>query len=787
MHELSLIPIQNDDFRFDEVYNLCKERNWGLVLSSSAIVNSIGHSILIACILEKDKVLFHELVFNQIGLHIKDNDSNLPLHHAAKIGSLKFVKELCKHNMPDQINKWHQTPIHIAAFEGHAKVLRALAEYTQFLSLEAFWDFGGNKLEVTPLALSVIGGHIPCIDIFLEKETHLSTYRVNFIGTLVHLAIFFHQNHVLEHLLSTHRALFLPQLNEQNSQKQTPLMLAAFLGNLEAIRILNDKEVKLDLTNGEGNTAMHFAVMGNQGNAVTLLIQFEADCRILNQNKKEPLILANDLIPLFGNEMRSIEALLNNTIHLKKSDFNYIDYPPENLVSQGGGPRGGGLIGSIIELEDSGLLTFLKRVAGTSAGSIAMGLLAVGYTGREIEKIHNEINLMDLLDVDAEVNLMTTIQALKALVEAYYNPLARIHLIKSCLQKIWHTTGICKGDLFRNTIEGYIHKKTGKDLFTLKDLREGIQEKKPYKHFYLCATKINGELEILDMNSEDGTFDDVPLSDAIFGSMCIPGLFKPFRLHKRGKNGTRIPTEYVVVDGGLLSNLLAERFDREKYVIKNFTQKDQDRPIFNMRTLALAFQEPQVDPSEKPIYNGPENLKDFLKSMFNVFSGAESLIRKLNPYNESRIIRIDPCGISLKDFNLSQEKKSEQVQAGKVAVRNFKKEQNFRFHKAAQKENISEKSISMQEVGTIPGVYLYNKKWIFCDVTIGKMVHLNEHPQMRTYDLPFLKIAFCECQGSMVITTEEKDDPKNISLEKGKAQVFEILSWNHLKFEIKEK
>lgn len=740
---------------------------------------------IVLCILKKDKETFRKLVANKVGLCTPDIDGNLPIHHAAKIGSLKFVRVLCNFNPVAKKNIWGQTSLHIAAFEGHLKVVQELSSYKDILTFEADWKFGKNKLKVTPLSLAIIAGRKDCIDILLKKNAHLTTFRSN-IGTLIHTAIFFQQNKVLKHLLEAYPNHFTLQLNEKNSVGQTPLMLAAFLGNLEAILILEQHDVDINSTDG-GNTALHWAVEGNQGNSVSLLLSLGAAEHLLDHDNDTPLSLAKSLIPEFGEDMRYIEAILSNHIRLDKSGLNYIDYPPENLVLQGGGPKGGGLIGAIKELERSGLLKNLKRVAGTSAGSIAAGLLAVGHKADRIEQINYDIDLTKLLDVDMSIDFLGVVENLAALVNIYFQPSkAMDHLLSSFFAKMLRCTGICHGELFLNKIEELIKEKTEKDFFTLKDLREKVESgDKSFKHFYAPATKINGIVEILDLNSEDGKFDNVPLSHAIFGSMCIPMLFKPFTIYEY-KEGQKI--EHKVVDGGLLNNLNVERFDRQKYT-KTHLNEAPNYPVFNKRTLAISFQESQADLSSKPVYTGMDNILDFLVGMFSVYAGAESLIRKLNPYNESRLIRVDSCGVKLWHFDLPLEAKEKIVQAGIEAVKTFKAEQRACFNKPVEIENITEKMVPML-VGDKPGVYIFIDEWIYCENILGNSIQLNtylkKHPIFHTSDAPFLKIAFCGCQGSIRITTHDENPLKEISQPQGKSQVFEILKWKNIIIEAKE-
>ena len=55
-----------------------------------------------------------------------------------------------------------------------------------------------------------------------------------------------------------------------------------------------------------------------------------------------------------------------------------------DAVFEGGGVKGIGLVGAVSEIENAGYE--FENLAGTSAGAIVAGLLAVGYSGSEIKR-----------------------------------------------------------------------------------------------------------------------------------------------------------------------------------------------------------------------------------------------------------------------------------------------------------------------------------------------------------------------------------------------------------------
>ena len=236
---------------FNAVYDLFQEKKWDVVCplkkEIADLVNSVGQSLLIASIVRKDKDMFAALLNEQISVHRPGINNNLPLHYAAELGHSRFVKTLCNYNQADARNCWDQNPLHLATHEGHLKIVKHLStHYPDLCRSQAMFPFGKIQLGLTPLALAVLKGHCDCVDFFLQKDPSTAECRIQLFGNLLHLAAAFHQNKVLELLLHRFHALFLHRINDVNDQGASPLMLAAYFGNDEAIIFLGEKEAHCD-------------------------------------------------------------------------------------------------------------------------------------------------------------------------------------------------------------------------------------------------------------------------------------------------------------------------------------------------------------------------------------------------------------------------------------------------------------------------------------------------------------------------------------------------------------
>ena len=60
------------------------------------------------------------------------------------------------------------------------------------------------------------------------------------------------------------------------------------------------------------------------------------------------------------------------------------------LIFEGGGTKGSAYPGVVLALEAAGVIGSCKKFAGTSAGAQTAALVAVGYSGKELEDITAE-------------------------------------------------------------------------------------------------------------------------------------------------------------------------------------------------------------------------------------------------------------------------------------------------------------------------------------------------------------------------------------------------------------
>lgn len=83
----------------------------------------------------------------------------------------------------------------------------------------------------------------------------------------------------------------MPQVNLQK-QSISPLMIAAREGHLEIAKFLITKQADVNMVNGNGDTALHISVSGNNYDISALLFNNGADVNCQNKNKITPIMVA---------------------------------------------------------------------------------------------------------------------------------------------------------------------------------------------------------------------------------------------------------------------------------------------------------------------------------------------------------------------------------------------------------------------------------------------------------------------------------------------------------------
>lgn len=586
---------------FNAVWQLCRDGKWGVLTAIhhpiSQIVNANKDSLLSFSVKQNNEDVFSKLLEKQIVA--LDVDRNLPIHIVAKLGHLVFLKTFFGQHSASVGNKWHQTPLHLAAANGQKEVVDyLLLKAPQTIAYTARWLYRNDIFELTPPALAVLEGHILCVDLFLQHPNIDACAEFKRIGNLLHLAIFAGQNKLLKRFLTLYFKQFSLQLNACNDQDQTPLMLAARLGNLEAMQLLLDKNAHIDRGNALGNTALHWAVLGKQKKAVQLLLDHDA-ASIANREGKTAKQLAESNRDDFFERIEKKPKL--RVLGFQDCRLNWPAYT-----------------GALKVLELCGMMNELKFVAGTSTGSLTAAFTAINLTSAQTTESLNAVNFSEGFKLGSTLKKAPSSSTLFSLFYTTVSSIASpIQLLKKGGEMIWNMTGLRSGEAIREKVEEIIFHHTGIPFFTFGDLQEAIQQGKPYRHFYLFTTKLGSEQSGLVINSEDPEWKDVILSDAVTGAMLKPVTFSPLLLHiKLESKRVPHPGLYALIDG--FNDYSLDYFDRKRFSTSNYAEQDSDFATANsLRSLDFSIYEPtDKNKPDKP----PSNALEMASSLLSPYT-----------------------------------------------------------------------------------------------------------------------------------------------------------------------
>lgn len=308
-----------------------------------------------------------------------------------------------------------------------------------------------------------------------------------------------------------------------------------------------------------------------------------------------------------------------------------------DVVLEGGGVKGIGLVGAIARLEQD---FSIERVAGTSVGALVGSLVAAGYSGTDLET--------ELFDFPFEK-------------VKHPDPLDRLPIVgpmvSMAIQRgVWETTFV------RDHLAQLLARKgvrTFGDL-RLPDTGSSLAADHQYRLVVTATDVTTGELLYLPWDYADRFGldpDRQDVADAVAASISIPFFFEPVTLVD-----TRTGTEHVLVDGGVLSNFPITVFDR--------TDRQPPRwPTFGLKIMPrLPEGTPDLFPYARMVpLPGIRHLEEVLATV--VVGRDQTFLSQ--PCVQARTMQLDTRGAGVVDFDLADAQKKELRDHGWQAADEF--------------------------------------------------------------------------------------------------------------------
>ena len=292
-----------------------------------------------------------------------------------------------------------------------------------------------------------------------------------------------------------------------------------------------------------------------------------------------------------------------------------------DLVLEGGGTKGIGLVGAVCRLQRE---IELQRVAGSSAGALVAALVAAGYHGDELR------------------DLMFAFPFAKV---PHPDWLDRVPVIGPPLSLLWergvYETGFLRDETARLLAERGV--RTFGDLMS-PDAGSALPPEQQSRLVVTATDLTTGELMYLPWDYPRLGLEPAAqhVADAVAASVAIPFYFEPVYLTDR--NGMR----HILVDGGVLSNYPITVFDR--------TDEAPPRwPTFGVKILPRL---PEGNSSIFPLAGlvpipGVRQLEALVATL--VVGRDQTYLSQ--PCVARRTMQVDTSGVAVVEFDLSAAQK----------------------------------------------------------------------------------------------------------------------------------
>ena len=245
------------------------------------VVNSRGGSVLHSAAQGGHVELVGWLVECGLDVNREDADGYTPLHSAAATGKLEAVHELLrlggKASMTE-VAGTYGTPLHLAAFGGHKKVMSVLLD--EGCPIDVVSSSGQSVLHA-----AAEGGHVELVGWLVECGLDVNGEDANGYTPL-------HSAAAAGKLEAVHELLRLggkASMTKVAGTYGTPLHQAAFGGHKKAMSVLLDEGCPIDVVSSSGESVLHFAAAGGHVELVGWLVECGLDVNREDADGNTPL------------------------------------------------------------------------------------------------------------------------------------------------------------------------------------------------------------------------------------------------------------------------------------------------------------------------------------------------------------------------------------------------------------------------------------------------------------------------------------------------------------------
>lgn len=312
-----------------------------------------------------------------------------------------------------------------------------------------------------------------------------------------------------------------------------------------------------------------------------------------------------------------------------------------DLVLEGGGVKGIGLVGAYSALAEAGYQ--VRRVAGTSAGAVVGALIAGGMPARQLEATMRTVDYRAFAD---------------------HGRLDRLGMLGKGLSVLFEQ-GIYEGDAIHAWIDGLLGDLGVRTFGDLRYDDPGASEapEDRYRLVIVASDVSRGRLVRFPWAYREYGIDpdQVLVADAVRASISIPFYYEPVRVSGAGPAAGTGP--FWLVDGGILSNFPVDTFDRTDGLPPRW-------PTFGLK---LSARPGAVTTERFEI----DNTFDFTRALVGTMMSFHDQIHIDDPAVLARTMFIDTFGTQTTDFGLDERSRERLYAAGRAGAEKFLRRWDF--------------------------------------------------------------------------------------------------------------
>ena len=309
---------------------------------------------------------------------------------------------------------------------------------------------------------------------------------------------------------------------------------------------------------------------------------------------------------------------------------------PVDLVFEGGGVKGIGLVGAVSVLEERGFVP--QNMAGTSAGAIAATLLGAGYTADELRELILGLDFRGFQDTAWEDEV----------------PMLGVPL------SILKDKGLYEGRTFLAWMRDRLAAKGVRTFGDLVHPDFADEPRYRYRAQVIASDLTARRLLVLP---QDATLfgiepDNLDVALAVRMSASVPFYFEPVLV-----SNAQTGQEHIIVDGGVLSNFPVWLFDVD------------DEPAWPTFGLLLVEPDPGTPLGQRLPNRGPTDgrvggLVDYVRSLIGTMLEAHDRLY-VEKASFARTIPIPTLGVATTEFGLGARRAESLYSAGRLAAEEF--------------------------------------------------------------------------------------------------------------------